>query len=127
MRIKSNSYAVGRRQQLPESAVVHKVYRGPGVTNVRPSAFPTPLTYSVWAYKLTDGKWVKDASYSWTTQDRNSPWTTLRKSAPARLDRDDNTPRPCRRRQRYVDGGTVHGAKSYTNRYTPQPRPRVQL
>ena len=54
---------------IPESAVVHKVYQGPGVTNVRPGSFPSPLTYSVWAYKLTDGKWAKDASYSWTTQD----------------------------------------------------------
>ncbi len=103
---------------IPESAVVHKVYQGPGVTNVRPGAFPTPLTYSVWAYKLTDGKWAKDASYSWTTQDPQLGLDYAQKvSAVPGWTATTNCPATVPAAQRYVDGGTVHGATRYTNRY----------
>jgi hypothetical protein len=36
--------------------------------NVAPPAeAPEAVTYSVWAYKLTDGKWIKNDEYSWDT------------------------------------------------------------
>lgn len=28
-----------------------------------------PIAFTVWAFKLTDGKWIKDAEYCWTTGD----------------------------------------------------------
>jgi hypothetical protein len=103
---------------IPESAVVHKVYQGSGVTNVRPGAFPTPLTYSVWAYKLTDGKWVKDASYSWTTQDPQLGLDYAQKvSAVSGWIATTNCPVTVPVEQRYVNGGTIQGATTYTNRY----------
>jgi len=52
---------------LPEVCVVHTFF------TVRPSAarapqhFPDKPTYTVWAFKLTDGQWVKDEKQSWTT------------------------------------------------------------
>jgi hypothetical protein len=45
---------------MPESCVVHTVYHGPAIASAPASGFPERPTYSVWAYRQTDGKWVKD-------------------------------------------------------------------
>jgi len=38
-------------------------------TTVAPAAAAAPIQYTVWAFQLKDGAWVKDESYSWTTPD----------------------------------------------------------
>ncbi len=43
------------------------------------SAQPGQPVYSIWAYKLTDGQWVKSDQYSWTTSDPRLGWQYARK------------------------------------------------
>src|ERR1700683_3987520 len=60
-----NSYAGwSATTNIPEPFVVHTVYHGPTISDTRPSALPDKPTYSVWAFKLANGKWVKDEQYS---------------------------------------------------------------
>ena len=39
------------------------------ISRQQQSAFPTAPTFSVWAFKLTDGAWVRDEKYCWTSPD----------------------------------------------------------
>ena len=96
---------------IPEPCVVHTVFHGPTFTNTQPSAFPDKPTYAVWAYTLANGKWVKDEKYSWTTPDPLLGLEYAKKvSAVPGWRATDNCPEPVPAAQRYVDGGTVHGA-----------------
>ena len=93
---------------MPESCIVHTVFHGPAFTNARPSEFPDKPTYSVWAFKLANGKWVKDEKYSWTTP---APLLGLQYTknvnAVPGWTATNNCPAPVPDAQRYVDGGTV--------------------
>jgi hypothetical protein len=99
---------------MPEASVVHTVYHGPAITNARPSVSPDKPTYAVWAYKLTDGKCVKDEKYSWTTTDPLQGWKYAKKvNAVPGWSATTNCPPPVPKSQRYVDGGMVQGAEYY--------------
>jgi hypothetical protein len=96
---------------LPKASYVHTVYQGAVASQSRPTQRPEAPTFSVWAYKLTDGKWVKNDQYSWTTADPSlglkyaknvdavAGWTTA-----------NNCPPIMPKAQRYVNGGMVKGA-----------------
>ncbi len=101
---------------MPEVCVIHTTYHGPVSTGAVPSAFPAKPTFSVRAFRQTDGKWVRDEQYSWTntdpvqglgyaTRDTRRDW----------LDRDRQLPPVRAQRERFVDGGTVRGAEAYRN------------
>jgi len=99
---------------LPDACVVHMVFHGPTITATRPSAFPDKPNYSVWAFTLTDGKWVKDEKYSWTTPDPILGLVYAKKvNAVAGWCATTNCPPAVPEAQRFVDGGRLHGA---TNR-----------
>ena len=53
---------------LPAASVVHTTFRGPAIPG-RPAAFPEKPSYTIWAFKQADGKWVKDDAHCWTTTD----------------------------------------------------------
>jgi len=102
---------------LPDASYVHTVYDDPMVSSLRPTQTPESPMFSVWAYQLTDGKWVKNDQYSWTTADPSlglkyaksvdavAGWTTT-----------TNCPPTVPKAQREVNGGTVQGAENYAMR-----------
>jgi hypothetical protein len=99
---------------LPDPCVVHTVYHGRRATKTQPTDFPAKPSFSVWAYQLTDGKWVKDDKYSWTTPDPVAGLEYAKKvNAVAGWRATTNCPPPVPEAQRVVDGGILHG---------PQPR-----
>ena len=50
-----------------------------GQPNVRATTAASPILYSVWAFQLTAGQWVKDEKYSWTTSDPRAALEYTRK------------------------------------------------
>ena len=108
---------------LPDASYVHTVYDDPMVSRVRPTQTPQSPMYSVWAYKLADGKWVKDDKQSWSTPDPvarladvskdavravTAGWTAVsRPTAPSWFPEG---------LQGHVNGGTVQGAQNYAMR-----------
>ena len=100
---------------LPDACVVHTVFHGPTIAAARPSAFPDKPTYTVWAYAITDGKWVKDEKYSWTTPDPLLGLEYAKKvNAVAGWCATTNCPPPVPEAQRFVDGGKLHGATNHS-------------
>ena len=102
---------------LPDASYVHTVYNDPIVSSLRPTQSPQSPAFSVWAYKLTGGKWVKNDRFSWTTADPSlglkyaksvdavAGWTTT-----------TNCPPTVPKAKHYVNGGTVRGAENYAMR-----------
>ncbi len=96
---------------LPDPCVVHTVFHGARITQAVPTAFPDTPTFSVWAFQLTDGKWVKDEKYSWTTTDPLLGLEYAKKvNAVAGWSATTNSPPPVPEAQRFVDGGKIHSA-----------------
>lgn len=121
---------------MPAASVVHTTYRGPVLSNATPTAFPDKPTFTVWAFKGTDGNWVKDEQYSWTTVDpRQALDYAARINAVPGWTATTNCPAIVPQTERFVDGGTVHGAENYRNfslqvcdvLYEPRPQPRQSL
>ncbi len=80
----------------------------------RPGGLPAPAvpTYAVWAYKLTDGKWVKNAQYSWTTGDPAAGVAYAQKvSAVPGWSATTNSPASVPVVQSVAGGRIVHGAR----------------
>lgn len=101
---------------LPEACVVHTFFHGPVISSARPAEFPDKPTYTVWAFKLTDGHWVKDEKHSWTTANPLSGREYAKKvNAVSGWAATDNCPDVVPQAQRFVDGGTVRGAEQYKN------------
>jgi hypothetical protein len=100
---------------LPDASYVHTVYDDPMVSRIRPTQTPEAPMFSVWAYKLTDGKWMKSDKYSWTTNDPVAGSKYAKKvDAVAGWTTTTNSPPTVPKAQRYVNGGTVHGAENYS-------------
>jgi len=101
---------------LPEAAVVHTTFHGAAVTDSRPSAAPPQPTFDVWAFHLQNGQWVKDAQHSWKTTDPEQGIAYAKQvNAVPGWRATDNCPDTVPLNQRYVDGGTLHGAPTYVS------------
>ena len=98
---------------MPESIYVHTVFHHRAIRMLR--SRPPPInTYAVWAFKLTDGKWVKDEKYSWTTPDPLAGLQYARNvNAVPGWCATTNSPQPVPQAERDVDGGPLHGAANY--------------
>ena len=98
---------------IPEPSVVHTVFRSQVNAGTRPSPQPDPVAFAVWAFKLTDGKFVKNDQYSWTTADPLAALDYAQKlAAVPGWSATTNAPATMPEAQRYVDGGTVLGLPS---------------
>ena len=72
---------------------------------------PSTLTYTVWAYHLTGGKWGKSDPYSWTTTDPVQGWQyTKDVNAVPGWYATNNCAPIVPESQRYYEGGLVHGS-----------------
>jgi hypothetical protein len=113
-----NSYAGWTTTtNLPTASYTHTIFHGPVFSHTRLTQIPSKPTYSVWAFRLVNGKWVKDDQYSWTTTDPLLGLEYARKvSAVAGWSATTNCPPPVEKAQRYADGGVVHGAENYSIR-----------
>ena len=100
---------------MPEPIYVHTVFHDPTISCAASPPTPDQPTYTVWAFKLTDGKWVKDEKYSWTTPD---PLAGLQYAqnvnAVPGWRTTTNCPQPVPQAERYVDGGPLQGAENYS-------------
>jgi hypothetical protein len=95
---------------IPEPSVVHTVFSGQVNASTRPSPQPDPVSFAVWAFKLTDGKFVKNDQYSWTTPDPIAALDYSQKlNAISGWRATTNAPATVPEAQRYVDGGPVNG------------------
>jgi hypothetical protein len=99
---------------LPDACFVHTIFHGPTIASARPASYPTRLVYTVWAYQSSGGQWVKDQAHSWTTRDpvAGLDYATKVNAVPG-WRATTNCPPPVPEAQRYVDGGTVHGAEYF--------------
>jgi hypothetical protein len=113
-----NSYAGWTTTtNLPTACYTHTIFDGPVFSHTRPTQVPSKPAYSIWAFRLANGKWVKDDHYSWTTTDPLLGVEYARKvSAVAGWSATTNCPPPVEKAQRYVDGGMVRGAENYSIR-----------
>ena len=104
-----SSYAGWRATtNLPAASYVHTRYHGN--VNSRPTQSPATPTYSVWAFTLTGGKWVKSDQYSWTTTDPTVGLAYVnRVDAIPGWTATTNCPPALPQSQRLVDGGNVQG------------------
>ena len=101
---------------LPDACVVHTIFHGPATAAARPTAYPAKPAFAVWAFERTDGKWVKNEKYSWTTDDPVLGLDYAQKvNAVAGWCATTNCPQPVPPDKRYVDGGMLHGAANYDN------------
>lgn len=93
---------------LPAASYVHTRFHGN--VNSRPTQSPATPTYSVWAFTLTNGKWVKSDQYSWTTTDPAVGLAYVNRvdSVPG-WTATTNCPPTVPQAQRFVDGGNVQG------------------
>ncbi|HEY3966453.1 MAG TPA: hypothetical protein VGM05_17965, partial [Planctomycetaceae bacterium] len=101
---------------MPKACVVHTVYRGPVIAGMPAFGFPAKPTYSVWAYRRADGKWVKDEQHSWMTTNPSKGLEYAKKvNAASGWCATTNCPPVVPQAQRFVEGGMVHGADRYQN------------
>jgi hypothetical protein len=101
---------------MPAACVVHTVFHGPILSNTPPAVFPDKPTYAIWAFKLTDGKWIKDEPHSWTTDDPVKGGDYVKKVNAVRgWCATSNCPEPVPAARRSIDGGLVHSAEQYRN------------
>jgi hypothetical protein len=56
---------------LPLNCYVHHTYTHHNTTDDSPTDCPPRAVFDVWAFKLTDGKWLKSDEYSWSTRGRD--------------------------------------------------------
>ena len=83
---------------------------------MRTDAFPALPTYSVWAFHLVDGKWVKDAQYCWTTTDPVKGLDYAKKvDAVSGWKTTTNCPAVIPASERAVNGGAMRGMENYKN------------
>ena len=81
-----------------------------GVPNPPP---PDHVTFTIWAYKLTDGKWVKSDEFCWTTQDPIQAWEYMKKiNAVSGWCATTNCPPIVPKSQRFYEGGLAHGCQT---------------
>jgi hypothetical protein len=98
---------------IPEPSVVHTVFRSQVNAGTRPGPQPDPVAFAVWAFKLIDGKFVKNDQYSWATADPLAALDYAQKlGAVPGWSATTNAPATVPEPQRYVDGGTVLGLPS---------------
>ena len=109
------------RSNAPDACVTHIVLHDPtmplemGVP--RPPQPPLP-TFTVWAYKLTDGKWVKDEKFSWTTKDPVQGWEYAKNvNAVPGWCAVNNCPPIVPESKRFYEGGLVHGSPTHNYYY----------
>lgn len=62
------------RHNIPSLVCPHFVIDDSFVPDAGPDSAPVPPVYTVWAYKLTEGKWVKDEQYSKAVDDQERCW-----------------------------------------------------
>ena len=110
-----NNYAGWRaRSNAPDACTIHIVLHDPTFTTAMGVPDPAPpahLTYAIWAYKLTDGKWVKSDEFSWTSQDPIQAWEYTKKiNAVSGWCATTNCPPIVPASQRFYEGGLVHGS-----------------
>jgi hypothetical protein len=102
------------RANTPDACIAHIISHDPTFTTDMAVPRPTQpplLTFTVWAYKLTDGKWVKSDKFSWTTKDVVQGWEYTRNvNAVPGWCATNNCPPIVPESQRYYEGGLVHGA-----------------
>ncbi len=73
------------------------------------AAQPGQPVYSIWAYKLTGGQWVKSDQYSWTTSDPRLGWQYVRKvNAVPGWVATTNLPNPTSQALGVLNRGPVH-------------------
>lgn len=100
---------------LPTACYVHTIYQGPTVSRTRPGQSPEKPTYSVWAFALAGGRWVKSDQYSWTTSDPVAGLKYAKQvNAVAGWTATTNCPPPIPTAPRIVQGGMVQGAANYS-------------
>ncbi len=118
-----NSYAGWTAAtNMPDPVYVHTVYRGREVINARPPAQPEPVSFAVWAFKLTDGKWLKSDQYSWSTPDPVAAVQYAQQvSAVAGWRATSNAPPAVPLAQRFVNGGPMQGVAASRYQYIHLP------
>jgi hypothetical protein len=110
------------RANTPDACITHIVIHDPIITNEmavpRPPQPPLP-TFMVWAYKLTDGKWVKDDKFSWTIKDAVQAWEyTKNVNAVPGWCATNNCPPILPESRRFYEGGLAHGSPVHNYYYT---------
>jgi hypothetical protein len=96
---------------LPDACYVHPA---PALAAAQPPPAPGRAEFSVWAFRLSGDKWVKDDAHSWTTSDPVSGLEYAKKvHAVAGWTATTNCPEPIPAAQRYAQVGPWRGA---TNR-----------
>jgi hypothetical protein len=104
---------------VPTASNPRRFFRGSVVANTGPTELPSKPMYSVWAFRLADGKWVKDDRQSWTTTDPQLGIAYARKvNAVAGWTATTNCPPPVERALRYVNGGMTHSAENSSVRFS---------
>ena len=95
---------------IPQPGVGRVMQSRWGFRYQQPPAPPNQPTYSVWAFKLTDGKWVKDEQYSWTTGDPGQGLAYAnRVNAVPGWKATTNSPPSLPTIRQYVNGAAVSG------------------
>ena len=54
---------------IPQACVPSPFSRRLKTGRQQPMPTPAPVTFTIWAFQMTDGNWVKDEKYCWTTND----------------------------------------------------------
>jgi hypothetical protein len=100
---------------LPEACVTRPIGN-----ILPPSLTPDKLSYSVWAFKMADGKWVKDDAYSWSTPDPALGLAYAKKvSAVSGWQATSNCPAILPSPARAIHGVAGYGNFGYGVRITP--------
>jgi hypothetical protein len=102
------------RSNAPDACSIHIVLHDPTITVAMGVPKPPPpdhLSFAIWAYKLTDGKWVKSDEFCWATQDPIQAWSYTRQiNAVPGWYAGTNCPPILPNSQRYYEGGLAHGS-----------------
>lgn len=101
------------RASTPDACIAHVIIHDTTFSNdmniPRPPK-PPLVTFTVWAFKLTDGKWVKDDKFSWTTEDVERGWEYTRNvNAVPGWCAVNNCPPVLPESKRFYEGGLAHG------------------
>jgi hypothetical protein len=100
---------------MPDICLPQNFLFRPKINSQQQSAAPAALQFSIWAFQLTDGQWVKDDKYCWTTTDPLKGAEYAKKvNAVKGWTATDNCPQAApRTQQQYVYGHPGRGGRVY--------------